>query len=258
MTSDRFRIHRSLLVAPCVRGVLGPLVFSIAVLVAAPGRAVDGVVEIGQSCATGGGCFSGDTAGFPVTIDGSAGNSYRLTSDLVVPDENTDAITIAAPSITIDLNGFDIVRAACANDQANCGAVSGSGSGIEVDDTTTRRGCAVYNGSVTAMGQFGVLLGQQAQIRHVRARWNGLTGLGAGAGSVIAGNTAYENGGAGIACGDDCLVEGNTSRGNIGAGIVPGSGSGYVRNVVSDNAGGTFVGGISLGGNGCDGSTICP
>jgi hypothetical protein len=226
------------------------------VLVAHPGLAVDGVVEINQSCATNGGCFSGDTTGFPVSIDGSAGRSYRLTSDLVVGDENTDAIGIAAPSISIDLNGFEIVRAACANDQANCSAVSGSGSGIEVD-SSTRRGCSVYGGSITAMGQFGVLLGEQGQIRNVRARWNGLTGIGADAGSLIEGNTAYGNGGAGIACGDDCLIRHNTSRGNGGAGIIPGVGSGYVGNVVSDNSS-TIVGGISLGGNACDGSTLCP
>ena len=37
------------------------------------------MVEINQACALSTGCFSGDTAGFPVTIDGTAGPSYRLT-----------------------------------------------------------------------------------------------------------------------------------------------------------------------------------
>jgi hypothetical protein len=44
---------------------------------AAPALAVDGVREINQTCAVQMGCFVGDTAGFPVTIDGSAGKSYR-------------------------------------------------------------------------------------------------------------------------------------------------------------------------------------
>jgi hypothetical protein len=227
-------------------------------IVTSESLAVDGVIEINQSCATNGGCFSGDANGFPVTIDAVAGKSYRLTSDLIVADENSDAIVISASSITIDMNGFDIVRSACAVDQTNCGVISGTGSGIKVDSTPTRRGCVVYNGSVTAMGQFGVLLGEEAQIRNVRARWNGLTGIGADAGSVIEGNTVLESGGAGIACGDDCLIKGNTSRGNTGAGIIPGSGSGFVFNVVSDNGSTISAGGISLGGNGCDGTTLCP
>ena len=43
--------------------------------------AVDGVLEINQTCAVNTGCFSGDAAGFPVTIDGSAGLSYVLTAN---------------------------------------------------------------------------------------------------------------------------------------------------------------------------------
>jgi hypothetical protein len=177
---------------------------SAAVLVAALGathaaHAVDGVVEINQSCATNGGCFSGDATGFPITIDGTAGTSYRLTSDIVVPDKDTTAISVERSSISIDLNGFEIVRAACAASQVNCVAVSGTGSGILVNPLVTRRGCSVSNGTVTGMGQFGILLGEQGQIRNVRSRWNGLTGLGADAGSILEGNSAYGNGGTGIA-----------------------------------------------------------
>jgi hypothetical protein len=35
--------------------------------------------------------------------------SYRLTSNLVVPDANTDAIDVNADEVTIDLNGFSII-----------------------------------------------------------------------------------------------------------------------------------------------------
>ncbi len=53
---------------------------------APPAPAADGVVEISQACAAAG-CFRADVAGFPVTIDGSAGKSYRLTGDLTdLPD----------------------------------------------------------------------------------------------------------------------------------------------------------------------------
>ena len=37
----------------------------------------DGVAEINQTCATMTGCFSGDTPGWPVTIDGTAGAQLR-------------------------------------------------------------------------------------------------------------------------------------------------------------------------------------
>jgi hypothetical protein len=40
-------------------------------LFATPALAVDGVLEINQTCAVQTGCFSGDTAGFPVTISAS-------------------------------------------------------------------------------------------------------------------------------------------------------------------------------------------
>ena len=65
--------------------------------------AVDGVRKIDHVCAVGDGCFGGDAARFPVTI--AQPRSYRLTSDLVVPDENTSAIRIEASDVTIDLSG---------------------------------------------------------------------------------------------------------------------------------------------------------
>ncbi len=93
------------------RSILLLLVF---LSVASPARSVDGVVEISQACAAGPGCFSGDMPGFPVEIDGSAGRSDRLTSDLVVPNASTAGILVAASHLTIDLNGFQIMGAASA------------------------------------------------------------------------------------------------------------------------------------------------
>jgi hypothetical protein len=82
--------------------------------------AVDGVIEINQAKALVGGVTATDTAGYPVTIDASG--SYRLTGDLVVPDENTTAIRVesTADDVAIDLNGFSILGP----------ELSGSGSGI--------------------------------------------------------------------------------------------------------------------------------
>ena len=57
-----------------------PIGMALVLLSASPALAVDGVLEINQVCADKTGCFSGDAAGFPVTI-GTAG-SYRLTGNL--------------------------------------------------------------------------------------------------------------------------------------------------------------------------------
>ena len=70
-----------------MRAVVLALLFS---LVTIPAIASDGVLEINQTCAVQTGCFSGDVAGFPVTI--STSGSYlsrpprQLThSDLEIP-----------------------------------------------------------------------------------------------------------------------------------------------------------------------------
>ncbi len=55
------------------------LILLLILALAGPALAVDGVAEINQTCAVQTGCFGGDAAGYPVTIDGTAGTSYRLT-----------------------------------------------------------------------------------------------------------------------------------------------------------------------------------
>ena len=75
--------------------------------------AAPGQLEINQTCATQTGCFPGDSPGFPVTIDGQAGRSYLLTSDLILPNASTDGIVVGTTSVGIDLNNFEIVRSGC-------------------------------------------------------------------------------------------------------------------------------------------------
>ncbi len=75
-----------------MRTYLLPLYALLLLALAGPALAVDGVAEINQTCAVQTGCFSGDTAGYPVSIEGSAGRSYRLTSDLVIQSVNSNGI----------------------------------------------------------------------------------------------------------------------------------------------------------------------
>ena len=234
--------------------------------------ATDGVIEISQTCAVGPGCFSGDSPGFPVTI--SVAGSYRLTSSLVVPDDDTDGIRISTSDVGIDLNRFAVIRSACLNQNSICRPNSGTGSGIETT-TTNSRGISVRNGSVTGVGDIGVSLGEQAEVSDLLVRWNGGAGIVVGlgskvsdtvvfgngsdgidsdSGSSVSDNTIYDNDGDGIETGSGCSVQRNTVRSNLGVALRLGSQSAYRENTLTGNGGGCVLGGANAGDNSCNGS----
>ncbi len=215
-----------------MRTYLLPVYALLLLALAGPAVAVDGVLEINETCAVSTGCFSGDTAGYPVTIGGSAGRSYRLTGDLIVPDVNTTGIRVSTSSVTIDLNGFEIVRFACVGVTTNCTLVGINATGIGVNGRgILNRGNSVKNGSITGMGSIGVALGDQAQVSGLRVRWNRTNGISTGAGSTVSGNTAYQNGNFGIRASRGSTVSGNSVYQNSDDGISVGDAS-----VVSDNS----------------------
>jgi parallel beta-helix repeat protein len=203
---------------------------------ATPALAVDGVLEINQTCAVQTGCFAGDTAGFPVTIDGSGGRSYRLTSDLIVPNENTDGILFSTSDIGIDLNNFAIIGAGCVGSVTNCTPTSGTGSGIE-RNSALNRGVSVKNGSITGMGRFGVFIGDQGHITNISVRWNREDGINTSSGSTISGNTAYQNGRHGINAFTAATISGNTVSLNGDHGITAISSSTVSGNTANQNGG---------------------
>ena len=276
------------------------LSLSLAVPFVAPLTALasDGVAEINHTCAVLTGCFAGDTPGYPVTIDGQAGGSYRLTSNLIPPNAEIDGIKVRTNDIGIDLNKFVIIRSGCEGSTTSCAPTSGGGAGVTVTSSGIR-GISVKNGGVTGMGA-GIKLGDQGEVVGVRTRWNRLYGVVVGAGSMVSGSTAYENESYGIHAssgstvsgntaylnGDDGIfassgstVSGNTAYGNGGDGIKTSSGatvrqntvrsnsgyglnlgfqSAYRENVITANTAGTVNGGVNLFGNSCNGSTTCP
>ena len=214
-------------------------------LLTTPALASDGVLEINQACATTG-CFPGDTAQFPVTITAQAGRSFRLTSDLILPNENVSAIRVGVSGVTIDLNGFSIRGVTvCAGDPpltpVNC-SPGGSGSGIEPDPGAPAlpHRVAVRNGSILGMGSYGVRLGERAQLRDLRISGaaagtisvdrssiiestsvdlSATDGLFAGPSTVVRNVTAETNAGAGIFVGNGSTISDSTSRGNSGTGF---------------------------------------
>lgn len=224
-------------------------------LYSAPAAASDGVLEINHTCAIQTGCFLGDTPGYPVTIDGSAGRSYRLTSDLPVSSSSLTGLLLSGNDIAIDLNGFSILRSACSGATIDCTPISGTGSAID-RASSSNRGLSVRNGSVMGMGLFGVRLGDQGEVRNVRARWNRLDGISVSVGGHVVDNTAFQNGRHGVAAGAGGTVSGNTLYDNRDDGVNVGTGTTVSDNTIYANnedgirsAGGSTISGNSIGQN---------
>jgi hypothetical protein len=189
--------------------------------------AVDGVIEINQTCATQSGCHPSDAPGFPVTIP--TGASYRLTSDLVTSDGNLtliDGFVPAGPiggfpanngTLQLDLNGFSI---RCFVGIIIIGGSSCEGTGIGVDFSGIE-GASVINGTVKNMGNDGILLGDAGRVRDVYVASNGQFGDG---------NIG------GIRCGEGCQVSHSVADGNGRFGILTGNGSSVVDSQVLNNA----------------------
>ena len=211
------------------------LYWLLLLVIAHPALATDGVSEISQTCATQTGCFSGDTTGFPVTI--TTPGSYRLTSRIVLPNENTDGILVSTSSVTIDLNGFEIAGpVTCSGGPIVCAPAGGTGSGVD-RSLTTNRSITVKNGSVTGTGSTGIFLGEQAEVTNVRVRWSGAGGIRTSSSSLITGNAVFENSGDGILVGVGSTVTSNSAYHNSLDGIETNSGSTISNNSASFNGG---------------------
>jgi hypothetical protein len=199
------------------RGVIATLAAAGVAISAAPAAAVDGVTQINQAKALAGGVTPGDGAGFPVTI--SASGSYRLTSDLTVPDENTNAISITADSVTLDLNGFSIAGPGSA------------GTGIGVVAATSR--VSVRNGRVRGMGSNAIDLGALGRVEDVDVISNGGPGITLGDAAIALRNRLWSNTGSGITAGDGARVSDNWIAGTSVSAISVGSGASVSGNYVS-------------------------
>lgn len=218
-----------------------------------PARAGDGVVEISQTCATQTGCMIGDTAGYPVTLN--ARGSYRLTSDLVVPDANTSGLNVTIDDVTIDLGGFAIRGpVVCTGTPLACTPGAGTGTGIQALSFRV----TVRDGKIAGMGLHGMQLGEDAQVSHVIASSNrgggvitsqgsqvsdciasdnGSTGFGLNGAGSLRDSAATGNLGLGVQVGANGVVRDNLVTGNGSNGITAGNGATVVGNSVRDNGG---------------------
>ena len=182
---------------------------------ASPIRAVDGVIEINQASAEAGSIVPGDAPGFPVTINGAGPRSFRLTSDLVIPDENTSGITLGRQYVEIDLNGFTIQGpVTCFWDGGVTLPVtcSASGTGVGVDMSVYSR---LHSGQIIGMGSHGIDTGSRGTITDVTVQMcagDGITDSNGGFASVR--NVLIEEVG-----GDGAAVGRRRWTGSVGNGV---------------------------------------
>ena len=206
-------------------------------------NAVDGVMELNQTCAAVG-CFAGDSPGFPITI-GSPGSSYRLTSSLSpAPNPNLNAIEISAPLVTIDLNGFAIIGPSSYSGGGGGSCVTpGTGVGVTAVPNAADS-VAVSNGSVRGMPSHGIALGSSSRVERVIAEQNCGAGITVGFGSTVIDSVARKNGGNGIVLDRASRVSDSVADFNGGTGIRNINGDVLVESCTANANGGD---GINVG-----------
>lgn len=241
-------------------------------LIADTAFAEEGVVEINQACALSGGCLNGDGAGFPVSI--SVAGSYRLTSNLVLPDANTTGITLTASNISIDLAGFAIIGP----------GLVGVGHGIDHQIGFEVR---IYGGSVLGVGADGIRTNGRSSVADMRIsdvggtcilsktnqsiiRDNQVARCGenginsSGLPSLILGNTVIDAGTDGISAFSGVGIHRNVISGSGAGGINATITTVYSSNLLTENNGGSAnpqvigTSGIDLGSNVCGVPATCP
>ena len=207
----------------------------------------NGINEINQACANVG-CFSGDGPGLPVEIDGSAGPSYMLTSNLELPNENTKGISLSAESISINLNGFAILgTTSCSGTPNVCSPVAPAGQarGIVAERPGMGQprvaGTRVTNGVVAKTSGSGIALGPGSHVENVRAIFNGRVGIEVDSDSVVRESVAHRNQRGISAAGSGevmyCAITENSDDG-----LTVGEGSTVTGNAVSENGNGILSG----------------
>lgn len=210
-----------------------PLFIAALLLALVPAaRATDGVVLLSQATAAAGlpGCGS---SGFPIVI--CQPGSYRLSGNLTVTD-SSNAISVTAGHVTLDLNGF---------------AITGPGYRTGGDGVVSNKSwTTVENGQVTGFA-FGIYLAINANVvRHIAADSNG-TGIAMFSG-LVSDSSADGNANVGIATtlnyGDLAVV--NCREASSAIGIQLGGGE-VIGSEVHNNGVGILVqnGHVSLSNN---------
>ncbi len=152
----------------------------------------------------------------PFTINGAG--SYHLTGNLSHSDAQTDAITINADNVLLDLRGFTLTGPGTASGDAN--------NGIRI---TIQQNVTIQNGQIQEFGGRGVYEtnsgGRNYTLLDLRAYSNGEDGISIfSRGNLILRCHASDNGRDGINGGITAVVRESTANFNARYGIFAGSG----------------------------------
>lgn len=155
------------------------VVLALALFVCSPAFAIDGQILINQAIVTAAG-------GFPYKI--TQPGSYKLSGNLVVTAENTDAIDISTSNVTLDLNGFSITGPiTCTGQGSGLSCSNGASTGVSAFGL----GTTIKNGTVSGFND-GVFI-ENGIVDGIQAYFN--TNLGIEIQSGLAtGNVALANG----------------------------------------------------------------
>ena len=167
----------------------------------------------------------------PFTINSPG--SYYLTGNLTSNSASANGITVTASDVTVDLMGF-LLR----------NSVATAGNGIHSGDTI--RNVTVRNGSVSGWASGIALAARNVRVESISARANTVSGISAGAASVVIDCAADLNGGTGISLDSDGAVVRCVARENSGNGIRTFAGGLISHCVSKDNE----RDGITMGSNG--------
>ena len=215
-------------------------------------HAPDGAILISQDTSLGF-ALSGDALGFPITI--AKKGSYRLSSNITVPDANTTAIEITADNVSLDLNGFTIRGPAACLDPvvSGCPPPNILVAGVRSTGSDT----SIRNGTVTGSGGRGVFLQSDGgRVEGVIATNNLASGIEVTRGAIVLHSIARRNGSVGILA-PTSLVIGNVAHANGGGGIFGNERGGVGQNVATGNAVFEILGGTNqTDGNVC-GLALC-
>lgn len=239
---------------------IGLFVLVGAMASAVSASAQEGTIEINHAGALAGGVTGSDTPGYPVTID--APGSYRLTGNLTAPNANTDIISVLAPDVTLNLNGFLLLGASACGASATGPICSPTGTGRGIRSNSY--GTTIRNGVLQGFAGVGVdIVGAAATVEDLSVFGTGAYAISVGEGfrvqrcnlAVVGGGVfVLPGGGGGLVL--DSVIRDSGRQFQFGNAVASNGGPAAVRNVsmfrIVNNA--YFFGVNSVNTNVCDGS----
>ncbi len=202
------------------------------------------VLEIDAACAQAG-CFPGDAAGYPVTINQPG--SYRLAGNLDVSGEtapeDVTAVRVEVSGVYLDLGGFAIFGpTTCTGSPVTGCTPVGFGYGVRADSGLVN--IVIRNGTIQGMGGDGIHCSGSCRVDGISAAGNGGRGIQVVTGGLVQNCHSQRNNHAGI---DAAGVIGNNRvEFNRNDGIVAVFGSVVTDNSIFRNAGRGILAGQSV------------